>query len=92
MEDRTWCYEQTDNIDIRNVRVLKDMCYVWNRQNVTNSVCLVRDEVWTASAWKHIGQQLMLIPKLKHKEMIPILKERIQKCKDKINIGVYDQY
>lgn len=92
MEDRTWCYEQTDNIDINNVRVLEDMCYVWNRKNVTNSVCLVRDDIWKASAWKHIGQQLMLIPKLKHKEMIPILKDRIQVCINKANSGIYDQY
>lgn len=92
MEDRTWCYEQTDNIDINNVRVLEDMCYVWNRKNVTNSVCLVRDDIWKASAWKHIGQQLILIPKLKHKEMIPILQDRIQTCINKINNGIYDQY
>lgn len=92
MEDRTWCYEQTDNININNVRVLEDMCYIWNRKNVTNSVCLVRGDVWKASAWKHIGQQLMLIPKLKHKEMIPILQDRIQACINKINNGIYDQY
>lgn len=92
MEDRTWCYEQTDNINLENVRVLREICYVWNRKNTTNSVCLTRGNTWNASAWKHIGQQLMLLPNLKHKEMKPILEERINKCITKIERGIYDQY
>lgn len=92
MEDRTWCYEQTDNINLENVRVLREMCYVWNRKNTTNSVCLTRGDIWNASAWKHIGQQLMLLPNLKHKEMQPVLQNRIIECINKINRGVFDQY
>lgn len=92
MEDRTWSYEQADNVDFNKVKNLKKVLYVWNRLNTTNSVSLTVGKVWEASAWKHIGEQLMLIERLKHKEMIPILQERIKTCIDKINRGTYQQY
>ena len=72
MEDRTWAYEQADNVNFENVRNLKEVCYVWNRLNTTNSVSLARGKMWEASAWKHIGEQKMLLERLKHKEMIPV--------------------
>lgn len=92
MEDRTWAYEQADNVSIENVRNLKEVCYVWNRLNTTNSVSLKRGNMWEASMWKHIGEQYMLLERLKHKEMIPVLEERIKQCKIKVNIGEYQQY
>ena len=92
MEDRSWSYEQADNICFENIRNLKQPLYIWNRMNTTNSVSIVRDKVWEASAWKHIGEQKMLLTRLKHKEMIPILEERIKQCIIKVNIGEYQQY
>ena len=92
MEDRTWAYEQADNVSLENVRNLKEVCYVWNRLNTTNSVSLKRGSMWEASMWKHIGEQYMLLERLKHKEMIPVLEERIKQCKIKVNIGEYQQY
>lgn len=93
MEDRTWSYEQADQIDnLNKVINIKEVCYVWNRTNTTNSVSMVRNKIWDASAWKHIGQQLMLLERLKHKEMKPLIEKRIQVCKEKINRGVYQQY
>lgn len=92
MEDRTWAYEQADNVNFEKVRNLKEVCYVWNRLNTTNSVSLKRGNMWEASMWKHIGEQYMLLERLKHKEMIPVLEERIKKCKIKVNIGEYQQY
>lgn len=92
MEDRTWAYEQADNVGLENVRNLKEVCYVWNRLNTTNSVSLKRGNMWEASTWKHIGEQYMLLERLKHKEMIPVLEERIKKCRIKVNIGEYQQY
>lgn len=93
MEDRTWSYEQADQIDdLSKIINIKEVCYVWNRTNVTNSVSIVRNKVWDASAWKHVGEQLMLIERLKHKEMIPILEKRIKTCKEKIASGIYQQY
>ncbi len=92
MEDRTWAYEQADNVSLENVRNLKEVCYVWNRTNTNNSVSLTRGKMWEASAWKHIGEQKMLLERLKHKEMIPILEERIKQCIIKVNIGEYQQY
>lgn len=93
MEDRTWSYEQADVIsDMNKVVNIKEICYTWNRMNTTNSVSIVRDKVWEASAWKHVGQQLMLLERLKHKEMIPLIKKRIDKCKEKLKYGVYQQY
>lgn len=92
MEDRTWAYEQADNVSIENVRNLKEVCYVWNRLNTTNSVSLKRGNMWEASMWKHIGEQYMLLERLKHKEMIPVLEERIKQCIIKVNLGEYQQY
>lgn len=92
MEDRTWSYEQADNVDFNKVKNLKEILYTWNRMNTTNSVSITRNKIWEASAWKHVGQQLMLIERLKHKEMIPILKKRIEICKNKVNNNIYIQY
>ena len=92
MEDRSWSYEQADNICFENIRNLKQPLYIWNRMNTTNSVSIVRDKVWEASAWKHIGEQKMLLTRLKHKEMIPVLEERIKQCIIKVNLGEYQQY
>ena len=93
MEDRTWSYEQADQIsDLSKVKNLKKVLYVWNRTNTTNSVSITRNKIWEASAWKHVGQQLMLIERLKHKEMIPIIKQRIKVCIDKLNNDIYQQY
>jgi glycosyltransferase involved in cell wall biosynthesis len=92
MEDRTWAYEQADNVSLENVRNLKEVCYVWNRLNTTNSVSLTRGKMWEASMWKHIGEQYMLLERLKHKEMIPVLEERIKQCIIKVNLKEYQQY
>lgn len=92
MEDRVWSYKQADNVDLDKVVNLKQVCYVWNRMNTTNSVSLVRNGIWNASAYCHIGHQLMLLENLKHKEMIPILKRRIEHCKELITSGTYQQY
>ena len=91
MEDRVWTYRLADNINFENVINLKEICYCWNRTNTTNSVSQVRNDYWNASAYCHIGHQLQLLSKLKHKEMIPILEKRIQKCKDQVNKDVYSQ-
>lgn len=92
MEDRTWSYEQADNVDYDRVINIKEILYTWNRTNVTNSVSIVRNKMWEASAWKHIGQQLMLLERLKHKEMKPIIEKRIEACIKKINNKIYQQY
>ena len=93
MEDRVWSYRQADQIDnLDKVINIKEVCYVWNRTNTTNSVSIVRNGYWDASAWCHIGHQLQLLDQLKHKEMIPILKDRIEICKRKANKNIYQQY
>ena len=92
MEDRVWSYRQADNVDLSKVKNLKKVCYVWNRTNTNNSVSLVRNGIWNASAYCHIGHQLQLIENLKHKEMIPILQERIKTCISKVNKNMYEQY
>lgn len=92
MEDRVWSYRQADNVDLDKVKNLKKVLYVWNRLNTSNSVSLVRNGIWDASAWCHIGHQLQLIENLKHKEMISIIQERIKTCINKINSGTYQQY
>lgn len=92
MEDRVWTYKQADNIEFSKVTHLKEIVYCWNRLNTDNSVSMVRGGFWDASAWCHIGHQLQFLETLKHKEMKPILKERIKVCMDKANTGIYQQY
>lgn len=92
MEDRVWSYRQADNVNLEAVYNLKKVCYVWNRTNTTNSVSMVRNNYWNASAYCHIGHQMQLLDQLKHKEMIPILKQRIENCKNKVKNGIYQQY
>lgn len=92
MEDRVWSYRQADNVDLDKVKNLKKVLYVWNRTNVNNSVSLVRNDYWDASAWCHIGHQKQLLSQLKHKEMIPVLEKRIKECIKKVNLGTYQQY
>lgn len=93
MEDRVWSYRQADKIDdLNKVINIKEVCYVWNRMNTTNSVSIVRNSYWDASAYCHIGHQLQLLDQLRHKEMIPVLKKRIATCLDKVSKGIYQQY
>ena len=92
MEDRVWSYRQADNVDMNNCINIKRVCYTWNRMNTTNSVSIVRNDFWNASAYCHIGHQLQLLSQLKHKEMIPIVEKRIKECINKVNKGIYQQY
>ena len=93
MEDRVWSYRQADQIDdLNKVINIKESLYVWNRTNTSNSVSLVRNSYWDASAYCHIGHQLQLLDQLKHKEMVPILEKRIETCKKKVNNNIYQQY
>ena len=93
MEDRVWSYRQADQIDdLDKVINIKESLYVWNRTNTINSVSMVRNDYWNASAYCHIGHQLQLLSQLRHKEMKPILEERIEVCKRKVNSKIYQQY
>jgi glycosyltransferase involved in cell wall biosynthesis len=92
MEDRVWTYRLADNLDFNNILSIEKVCYCWNRMNTTTSVSIVRNDFWNASAYCHIGHQLQLLSQLKHKEMIPILKQRIEQCKIKVNSNIFQQY
>ena len=92
MEDRVWTYRLADGLNFENVSTISKVCYCWNRMNTTQSVSIVRDDFWNASAYCHIGHQLQLLSQMKHKEMIPILKERIETCKRKVNSNIYQQW
>lgn len=92
MEDRVWTYRLADNINFENVVNLNEICYCWNRTNVNNSVSIVRSKYWDACAYCHIGHQLQLITRLKHKEMIPKIQNRIDECIRNVNSGIYSQH
>lgn len=92
MEDRVWSYRLADNINFDKVTNVNKICYCWNRLNSTNSVSQVKSDYWNASAYCHIGHQKQLISQLKHKDMIPLIEQRIEQCIDKVNRGVYEQY
>lgn len=92
MEDRVWSYKQADNVDFGKVTHLKRYCYIWNRMNTTQSVSIVRDNFWNASAWCHIGHQLQFLTQIKHKEMIPIIEKRIRTCVENTRAGIFIQH
>lgn len=92
MEDRVWTYKIADNLTFDKVINSKKICYVWNRMNTTNSVSLVRNYFWNASAYCHIGHQLQMLENIKHKEMLPMLEKRINECKMKCNNDIFQQY
>ena len=86
-----WSYKQADNIDFNKVKNIKRICYVWNKTN-TNSVTTSRDGYWNASAWCHIGHCLQFLTQIKHREMIPLIENRIKICIQKVMSGIYTQY
>ena len=92
MEDRVWTYRLADNLTFENTTNLREVCYCWNRMNTDNSVSIVRSKYWDACAYCHIGHQLQFLTQIKHKEMIPILKERIEECIRRASNGKYQQY
>ena len=92
MEDRVWTYRLADNLHFENVKSIKKVCYSWNRMNTTQSVSIVKNDFWNASAWCHIGHQLQLLSQLKHESMKPILEKRIKECIAKVNMRIYQQY
>ena len=91
MEDRVWTYKVADDIDYNNVVNLKRIAYVWNRLNTTNSVSIVRNSFWDASAYCHIGHQLQFLDNIKHEKMKKELQARINKCINQVNHNVYQQ-
>ena len=92
MEDRVWTYKIADGLNFDNVVSIDKTCYCWNRMNTTQSVSIVRDGFWNASAYCHIGHQMQFLTQIKHKEMIPVLRARIEECQNKIRNGIYQQY
>lgn len=92
MEDRVWTYKVADNLNFENVVNIEDVCYCWNRMNNTQSVSLIRSDIWNASAWCHIGHQLEFLSQLKHKEMEKELSDRVEECIKNVNRKIYQQY
>ena len=92
MEDRVWTYRLADGLNYDNVINLKQYVYIWNRMNTENSVSLVRNDYWNACAWCHIGHQLQFISEMKHKEMVPVIRARVEECIRRANNGQYQQY
>lgn len=92
MEDRVWSYKQADNVDINKVTNIKEILYVWNRTNIDNSVSIVRNDYWNASAYCHIGHQKQFLTQLKHKEMKPIIEKRIEEGIKRVRKNIYQQY
>ena len=91
MEDRVWAYRLADILDFHNVINLKQIVYCWNRTNF-NSVSSGSNKLWNASAYCHIGHLEQFLTQIQHKEMIPLLEERLKLCKENVNSGIYGQF
>jgi len=92
MEDRVWSYKIADNVNFSKVKNIERICYIWNRMNKKNSVTQIRNGIWNASAWCHIGHCLQFMSQIKHKEMIPLLQKRVDVCKEKLANNIYTQF
>ena len=76
-------------IYMKSFAILKDMVYVWNREN-HKSVTTLRDEIgWKTSTIRHYADtmQLCLTYKDEDKEISKYLKERLKQCEDEIKTG-----
>lgn len=90
MEDRVWTYRIMDDIDFNKTTNLARSVYVWNQINV-NRVSQSKSDMWNNSTWNHIGNCKQFMCEIKHKEMLHILEDRINKCIDDLMKGVYYQ-
>ena len=91
MEDRVWSYKLADNINFENIINLKKIVYCWNRFN-SISVSNGETDFWKACAYCHIGHFSQFLSQIKHKELLPVLEERLKKCKELANSGIFTQY
>lgn len=90
MEDRVWTYKVADGINWDKVIGLDRIVYVWNQTN-RSSVTKLNNHSWKNSTWCHIGHCKEFMATMKHKEMLPILEKRINKCIDDLMKGEYYQ-
>ena len=90
MEDRVWSYKVADDIDYNKVTNLPVIVYVWNQLN-SNSVSKSNSPMWNYSTWCHIGHCKQFMAEIKHKEMLPVLEQRINECIENLKNGVYMQ-
>lgn len=90
MEDRVWTYKIVDDINYDKVTSLPRIVYVWNQLNST-SVTKKQGDIWNYSSYCHLGHCRHFLSTIKHKEMIPILEERLKKLEDDMREGVYYQ-
>lgn len=69
--------------------ILKDLIYVWNREN-TKSVTTIRDEIlWGTSTIRHYAdtKQLYLSEKGKDSKIDKYLLQRLNQCENELKIG-----
>ena len=81
-------------IYMKNFKILKDLVYVWNREN-TKSVTTVRDKVlWGTSTIRHYADtlQLYLSEQGKDSKIDKYLKERVDKTKAEMLNGGDQQW
>ena len=90
MEDRVWNYRLMDDIDFNNITSLCRSVYVWNQVN-NNRVSQSKSDMWNNSTWNHIGNCKQFLCEIKHKEMLPIIEDRINRCINDLMNGVYYQ-
>ncbi len=90
MEDRVWTYKVVDDINFDKVISTGRIVYVWNQLNST-SVTKKCDDIWNYSTYCHIGHCKQFMSTIKHKEMLPILEERINKLINDLKEGIYYQ-
>ena len=91
MEDRVWSYKIADDINWDKVTNLARIVYVWNQMN-KSSVSKSNSDIWKASVYCHIGHEYQFLSTIKHKEMIPIIEERIKENIKSLKEGKYEQH
>lgn len=90
MEDRVWNYRTMDDIDFNKTTNLARSVYVWNQVN-NNRVSQSKSDMWNNSTWNHIGNCKQFMCEIKHKEMLPIIENRIEQCIKDLMKGDYYQ-
>ena len=99
MEDRNYHYRLINKC--KTYANFGKITHTWNKMNmksITSNKKQLYDSSlqakieWDNCAYRHIAGMLDLLNELDNPAYISFIKERIERCKSKVNMGVYEQY
>ena len=99
MEDRNYHYRLVNKI--KTYANLGQITHTWNKMNSKSVTSAKKQKYsgelqtkieWDNCAYRHVAGMLDLLNELDNINYINFIKQRIDKCKSDINMGIYQQY